>query len=101
MNNINDLHKQLAAEAEPCFGSKLTSDVTELNARWNKVVMLAQEQNTRLKVALKRSEEVHSRIKILTEWLDPIKDDLAHKDYAVTNPNDLLVKTKKFKVNFY
>ena len=31
-------------------------------------------------------------------WLTDIKDDLANKEYAVENPNDLTVKTKKFQV---
>ncbi|XP_063403799.1 dystrophin-like isoform X1 [Mytilus trossulus] len=98
VNNINDLCKQLLVEAEPNFGERLVTEINSLNEKWAQTVKLAQEQNTRLKMALKTSESVYNRIKELNEWLEPIKEDISNKDYSVENPNDLNVKNKKFKI---
>jgi hypothetical protein len=46
-------------------------------------------------MALKSSESMYNRIKELTEWLEPIKDDISNKDYSVENPSDLAIKNKK------
>lgn len=88
-------------EAEPNFGERLVTEINSLNEKWAQTVKLAQEQNTRLKMALKTSESVYNRIKELNEWLEPIKEDISNKDYSVENPNDLNVKNKKFKVSIY
>jgi hypothetical protein len=52
-------------------------------------------------MALKSSESMYNRIKELTEWLEPIKDDISNKDYSVENPSDLAIKNKKFKVSMF
>jgi len=44
---------------------------------------------------------MYNRIKELTEWLEPIKDDISNKDYSVENPSDLAIKNKKFKVSMF
>jgi len=98
VNNINGLQEQLLNEADTNFANRTQSDVKILNEKWSKLVMLAQEQNSRLKVALQYSQDMHEQIKVITDWLEPIKEDLAHKDYAVNNSNDLHVKNKKFMV---
>ncbi|XP_061169275.1 dystrophin-like isoform X1 [Saccostrea echinata] len=97
VNNIKDLCDQLTEDAEPKFTQKMTQEVTSLNEKWSKVVNLAEEQNTRLKEALERSQKMSERIRKMTEWLEPIKEDLSNKDYAVESLNDLQVKSKKFK----
>ncbi|XP_069136952.1 dystrophin-like isoform X1 [Argopecten irradians] len=97
INSIRELHKQLLDNIDPQFGDKMSTDVKTLNDKWNQTVSLAEKQNSRLKVALSSSQDIHERIKVITDWLEPMKDDLSNKDYAVNNANDLLVKTKKFK----
>ena len=101
VNNINELCKQLLVEAEPNFGECLLTEVNRLNENWAQTVKLAQEQNKRLIMALKSSESMYNRIKELTEWLEPIKDDISNKDYSVENPSDLAIKNKKFKVSMF
>lgn len=101
VNNINELCKQLLVEAEPNFGERLLTEVNSLNEKWAQTVKLAQEQNKRLIMALKSSESMYNRIKELTEWLEPIKDDISNKDYSVENPSDLAIKNKKFKVSMF
>jgi hypothetical protein len=88
-------------EAEPNFGECLLTEVNSLNEKWAQTVKLAQEQNKRLIMALKSSESMYNRIKELTEWLEPIKDDISNKDYSVENPSDLAIKNKKFKVSMF
>lgn len=99
VNNIQDLCNQLTEDADPKFGQKITQEVTSLQEKWNKVVTMAGEQNSRLKGALEASQKIYERIKDMTEWLEPIKEDLSNKDYAVDSLNDLQVKSKKFKVS--
>lgn len=101
VNNINELCKQLLVEAEPNFGERLLTEVNSLNEKWAQTVKLAQEQNKRLIMALKSSESMYNRIKELTQWLEPIKDDISNKDYSVENPSDLAIKNKKFKVSMF
>uniref|UniRef100_A0A8W8JFQ6 Dystrophin n=1 Tax=Magallana gigas TaxID=29159 RepID=A0A8W8JFQ6_MAGGI len=97
VNNIQDLCNQLTEDADPKFGQKTTQEVMSLQEKWNKVVTMAGEQNSRLKGALEASQKMYERIKDMTEWLEPIKEDLSNKDYAVESLNDLQVKSKKFK----
>lgn len=99
VNNIQDLCNQLTEDADPKFGQKTTQEVMSLQEKWNKVVTMAGEQNSRLKGALEASQKMYERIKDMTEWLEPIKEDLSNKDYAVESLNDLQVKSKKFKVS--
>lgn len=99
VNNIQDLCNQLKEDADPKFSQKMTQEVTSLQEKWNKVVTMAGEQNSRLKGALEASQKMYERIKDMTEWLEPIKEDLSNKDYAVESLNDLQVKSKKFKVS--
>ena len=47
---------------------------------------------------MSKSQKVYDHIEALNIWLGEIKESLAHKDYAVENPEDLLEKAKKFKV---
>jgi flagellar hook-associated protein FlgK len=101
VNNIKGLCEQLTEDAESSFTQKMTQEVTSLNTKWSEVVTLAEEQNARLKEALERSRQMYDRIKDMTDWLEPIKEDLSNKDYAVESLNDLQVKSKKFKVSLY
>ncbi|KAK3089530.1 hypothetical protein FSP39_004327 [Pinctada imbricata] len=97
VDNVNSLSEKLTENAEPQFAKTLATEVSTLNKKWDNVVTLAEEQNKRLKDALKSSEEIYERMKAITDWLEPIKEDLVNKDYAVDSPNDLSVKCKKFK----
>ncbi|GFR63477.1 dystrophin [Elysia marginata] len=97
VKNINSIWKTHLSEAEPKFEEEVGSEISELNTRWDQVVKLASEQNARLEDKLTNSQKVYDQIEALNIWLGEIKDGLAHKDYAVENPNDLLVKAKKFK----
>lgn len=99
MDNINHLFRSLSINIEPNFGVKLTNEVEELNSHWNKVLVLAEQQHDRLKGSLDSSEEIYNEIKEIIEWIEPIKEDISNKDYAVESLNDLLVKNKKFKVS--
>ncbi|XP_078330229.1 dystrophin-like isoform X4 [Crassostrea virginica] len=97
VNNIQDLCRQLTEEGDPEFTRNMTQEVTMLQEKWNKVVDLAGQQNCRLRDALESSQRMYDRIRLMTDWLEPIKDDLSNKNYAVESLNDLQVKSKKFK----
>ncbi|XP_053396069.1 dystrophin-like isoform X7 [Mercenaria mercenaria] len=97
MDNINHLYRSLSLNTEPTFGAKLTKEVEELNSHWNKVLTLAEQQHARLKGSLDSSEEIYNEIKAIITWLEPIKEDISHKDYSVESLNDLQVKNRKFK----
>lgn len=71
-----------------------------MNEKWNSVVTLAREQNTHLVNAIKYSKDIFSRMESLTKWTEQQKQQLDNKDYAVDSINDLLVKNKKFKVQY-
>ncbi|KAK3712445.1 hypothetical protein RRG08_002775 [Elysia crispata] len=97
VKNINSTWKSLLSEAEPTFREQVGSEISDLNARWEQVASLASQQNTRLETKLSKSQKVYDHIEALNIWLGEIKESLAHKDYAVENPEDLLEKAKKFK----
>ena len=101
VNNIQDLCRQLTEEGDPEFTRNMTQEVTTLQEKWNKVVDLAGQQNCRLRDALESSQRMYDRIRLMTDWLEPIKDDLSNKNYAVESLNDLQVKSKKFKVSHF
>ena len=85
-------------EGDASLQESIANEVKSLNQKWERVVVLAEEQNKRLTELLDKSRQVYDQIDGLTKWLEAIKDDLANKDYSVENTNDLLVKNKKFKV---
>ncbi|KAL3882693.1 hypothetical protein ACJMK2_029006, partial [Sinanodonta woodiana] len=97
VSSINELYSQLKVNSEPSFREKMAAEVLDLNDKWDRVLSLAKQQNERLKGLLDSSQNIHQKIELLIKWLEPIKEDLSNKDYAVENPNDLHVKTKKFK----
>lgn len=98
IKNINSIWKSVLSEAEPNFKTQVEQQVRDLNNRWEKVVVLASEQNKRLTEALEQSKSIYDRIEAINMFLKETKEGLANKDYSVENPNDLLVKTKRFKV---
>ncbi|GFN77850.1 dystrophin [Plakobranchus ocellatus] len=97
VKNINSIWKSQLSDAEPTFRDQVASEVADLNNRWDQVVKLASEQNARLAATLSNSQKVYDRIEALNIWLGDVKESLAHKDYAVENPNDLSLKAKKFQ----
>lgn len=99
MDNINHLYRSLSVNIDATFGDKLATEVEELNTNWNKVLIQAEQQHARLKGSLDSSEEIYREIRKIIAWLEPIKEEISNKDYAVESLNDLQVKNKKFKVN--
>ncbi|XP_067674722.1 dystrophin-like isoform X3 [Haliotis asinina] len=97
VTNISTLSKSLSAEGDDKFQESLDKEVVSLNSKWERVVQMAEEQNERLKKLLGDSQGVYDKIDNITKWLEPLKVNLANKDYSVENANDLLVKNKKFK----
>ncbi|XP_052832324.1 dystrophin isoform X2 [Octopus bimaculoides] len=97
VDSIGELHNQLCEYADEHFTKDLKEQVKDMNEKWNSVVTLAQEQNTRLANAIKYSKDIFSRMENLTKWTEQQKQQLNNKDYAVDSINDLLVKNKKFK----
>lgn len=98
MDNINHLYRSLSVNIDTTFGDKLAAEVEELNSHWNKVLILAEQQHARLKGSLDSSEEIYREIRKIIAWLEPLKEEISNKDYAVESLNDLQVKNKKFKV---
>ncbi|XP_041352153.1 dystrophin-like isoform X2 [Gigantopelta aegis] len=97
VSSINALSTALATEGDPSLRESIAAEVKSLNEKWERVVVLAEEQNQRLTQLLNKSRKVYDQIDVLIRWLEAIKEDLSHKDYSVENTNDLLVKNKKFK----
>jgi hypothetical protein len=81
----------------------LLTEVNSLNEKWAQTVKLAQEQNKRLIMALKSSESMYNRIKELTEWLEPIKDDISLFYLLARKPNleKNYIYSNKFFHNFH
>lgn len=98
MDNINHLYRGLSINIDPGYGDKLANEVEELNTNWNKVLILAEQQHERLKGSLDSSEEIYREIKKIIAWLEPLKEEISNKDYAVENLDDLREKNRKFKV---
>ena len=99
VDSINELCNQLSEQTETPFIVDIKNNVKELNEKWEKVVSLAKEQNTRLAKAIQYSKEIFSKLEALTMWAEQHKRQLNNKDYAVDTFSDLSVKNKKFKVS--
>ena len=99
MDNINHLYRGFSVNIDPVYGEKLATEVEGLNTNWNKVLILAEQQHERLQGSLDSSEEIYREIRKVIAWLEPLKEEISNKDYAVDSINDLQVKNKKFKVS--
>lgn len=99
VDSINELSNQLSQQTDTPFTADVKKQVKELNEKWEKVVGLAQEQNTRLANAIQYSKEIFNKLEALTMWAEQHKRQLNNKDYAVDSFSDLSIKNKKFKVS--
>lgn len=96
LDSINASGKELMKNAETNFGTKLRKQLSELNCNWEKIVKLASDKNQTLQEALNRSQNIITRIKEFSDWINSNEKELL-QDSIIKSTTELQQKVKKLQ----
>lgn len=99
LTNINNTSQNLIeAAGVGDFSSRLTKEVTNLNAKFQEVTKLSLVHSTQLKDSVDQIQKVLERVRELERWADDVIEKNAD-DFSICSSEDISQKQTKIKVN--
>lgn len=98
MVNINNTSQNLIeAAGVGDFSSRLTKEVTDLNAKFEEVTKLSLVHSTQLKDSVDKIQKVLERVRELERWADDVIEKNAD-DFSICSSEDISQKQTQIKV---
>lgn len=99
LTNINNTSQNLIEGAGVGdFSSRLTKEVTNLNAKFQEVTKLSLVHSTQLKDSVDQIQKVLERVRELERWADDVIEKNAD-DFSICSSEDISQKQTKIKVS--